>query len=71
MNDLFLLAINLTRRCNLNCSHCYLDAETLQHGTEGELTTQEVKQLLDEVAGRSTDTMVVLTGGEPLIRKDL
>ncbi|MBT3308830.1 MAG: radical SAM protein [Gammaproteobacteria bacterium] len=71
MNDLFLLAINLTRRCNLNCSHCYLDAETLQHGTEDELTTQEVKQLLDEVAGRSTDTMVVLTGGEPLIRKDL
>lgn len=71
MNDLFLLAINLTRRCNLNCSHCYLDAETLQHGGEGELSTDEVKQLLDEVATRSTDTMVVLTGGEPLLRRDL
>ncbi len=71
MNDLFLLAINLTRRCNLNCSHCYLDAETLQHGSEGELTTTEVEQLLDQVAERSTDTMVVLTGGEPLLRKDL
>ncbi len=71
MNDLYLLAINLTRRCNLNCSHCYLDAETLQHGGEGELTTREVEQLLDQVAARSRDTMVVLTGGEPLLRKDL
>lgn len=71
MNDLFLLAINLTRRCNLNCSHCYLDAETLQHGNEGELTTNEVKRVLSEVASRSSDTMVVLTGGEPLLRKDL
>ena len=71
MNDLFLLAINLTRRCNLNCSHCYLDAETLQQGSEGELSTGEVTQLLDQIAARSTDTMVVLTGGEPLIRKDL
>jgi len=71
VNDLFLLAINLTRRCNLNCSHCYLDAETLQQGSEGELSTGEVTQLLDQIAARSTDTMVVLTGGEPLIRKDL
>lgn len=71
MNDLFLLAINLTRRCNLNCSHCYLDAETLQQGGDGELSTEEVIQLLDQIAARSTDTMVVLTGGEPLLRKDL
>lgn len=71
MNDLFLLAINLTRRCNLNCSHCYLDAETLQHGSEEELSTEEVTRLLDQIAARSTDTMVVLTGGEPLLRKDL
>ena len=70
-NELFLLAINLTRRCNLNCSHCYLDAKTLQHGGEGELSTAEVKQLLDSVAERSNDTMVVLTGGEPLLRRDL
>ncbi len=71
MNDLFLLAINLTRRCNLSCSHCYLDAETLQHGSEGELSTDEVRELLSEIAERSTDTMVVLTGGEPLLRRDL
>ncbi|MDO8811169.1 MAG: radical SAM protein [Gallionella sp.] len=71
INGLFLLAINLTKRCNLACAHCYMDAETLKHGGEGELATQEVRGLLDEIAGRSTETMVVLTGGEPLMRPDL
>ena len=70
-NDLFLLAINLTKRCNLACAHCYMDAETMQHGGENELTTEEVCGLLDDIAGRSTETMVVLTGGEPLMRGDL
>lgn len=71
MNDLHLLAINLTQRCNLACSHCYLDAKTLQHGSADELTCDEVCALLDGVAQRSPETMVVLTGGEPLLRQDL
>ena len=70
-NDLFLLAINLTNRCNLACAHCYMDAKTLKYGGESELTTEEVCGLLDEIAGRSTETMIVLTGGEPLMRGDL
>lgn len=70
-NDLYLLAVNLTRRCNLRCAHCYLDADTLQHGAANELTTSEVCHLLDDIASRSTETMVVLTGGEPLVRRDL
>lgn len=70
-NGLFLLAINLTKRCNLACAHCYMDAETLKQGGEGELATQEVRGLLEDIAGRSTETMVVLTGGEPLMRPDL
>jgi radical SAM protein with 4Fe4S-binding SPASM domain len=71
MNALFLLAINLTRRCNLACVHCYLDAKTLQYGSPDELTTDEVCRLLDDIVERSTETMVVLTGGEPLVRRDL
>ena len=70
-SDLFLLAINLTKRCNLACAHCYMDAATLKDGGENELATQEVKDLLGEIAGRSAATMVVLTGGEPLLRPDL
>jgi radical SAM protein with 4Fe4S-binding SPASM domain len=70
-SDLFLLAINLTKRCNLACAHCYMDAETMKLDGENELTTEEVCGLLDDIAGRSTETMVVLTGGEPMMRGDL
>ncbi len=70
-HDLALLAINLTRRCNQSCAHCYLDASTLRATDADELTTVQVKRLLDDVAAMQQGTMVVLTGGEPLIRNDL
>jgi len=69
--NLSLLAVNLTRRCNLACAHCYLDAKTLRQGDKDELSTSEVQALLDDVASLGHGTMVVLTGGEPLVRKDL
>jgi radical SAM protein with 4Fe4S-binding SPASM domain len=67
----FLVALNLTRRCNLSCAHCYLDAGTRRGGTPDELTTGEVTDLLDGIAALSDETMVVLTGGEPLLRPDI
>ena len=67
----FLVALNLTRRCNLKCAHCYLDAGTRADGGGDELTTAEVKAVLDDIAALSDETMVVLTGGEPLLRPDL
>ncbi len=70
-HELSLLAINVTRRCNLACDHCYLDADTLKHGSPLELTTGEVCRLLDEVVECGDGPMVVLTGGEPLMRPDL
>lgn len=69
--QLSLLAINLTRRCNLACAHCYLDAKTLRHGDEDEMSTAQVRTLLDDVAALDQGTMIVLTGGEPLARRDL
>ena len=68
---LSLLAINLTRRCNLACAHCYLDATTLAEGDADELSTVQVQALLDDIASLGHGTMVVLTGGEPLLREDL
>ena len=47
----FLVALNLTRRCNLRCAHCYLDAGTRADGGGAELSTDEVRSLLDH-AGR-------------------
>ncbi len=71
MNELFLIAVNLTRRCNLACDHCYLDAETLRTPDADELGTEEVCNLLSSIAQRNPAAMVVLTGGEPLLRRDL
>lgn len=67
----FLVALNLTRRCNLACSHCYLDANVRTAGTGLELKTFEVKALFDRILALSDETMIVLTGGEPLMRSDL
>ena len=69
MFPLRLLALNLTRRCNLACAHCYLDAGP--RAARGELTTAEVQSLLHDAAECGDGIMVVLTGGEPLLRRDL
>ena len=67
----FLVALNLTRRCNLACAHCYLDAGARRRGGADELSTAEVTAILDQIAALSEETLVVLTGGEPLLRKDI
>jgi len=67
----FLVALNLTRRCNLACAHCYLDAGTRECGDPGELDTQAVKHVLSGISEVNPACMVVLTGGEPLLRPDI
>ena len=67
----YLIAFNLTHRCNLACAHCYLDAGIRSGGDTIGLTTFEVKAVFDDIAALSDETMVVLTGGEPLMRPDL
>lgn len=63
-----LVTWNTTRRCNLRCSHCYLSAEDL--GNAGELSTSEGFALLDNIADMGRP-IVVLSGGEPLLRNDI
>lgn len=67
----YLIALNLTARCNLGCAHCYLDAKVMKQGAVDELDTGEVKQVLDSIAQVGPEAMVVLTGGEPLLRPDI
>jgi len=59
---------NLTKQCNLYCSHCYAAADTDQ--APGELTTAEGKRLLDDLAEYGVP-VVLFSGGEPLVRDDL
>lgn len=67
----YLIALNLTERCNLACAHCYLDAKVLKEGAVDELGTDDLKRVLGEIAEVGPEAMVVLTGGEPMLRRDL
>lgn len=67
----YLVAVNLTKRCNLSCAHCYMDAEQRAAVTEGELTDNELITLFAEIASRAPGTILVLTGGEPLLHPGL
>ena len=60
-----------TRACDLACIHCR--AEAVRHRHPLELTTEEGKQLLDQVAAFGTARLphVVITGGNPLRRPDI
>ena len=42
----FLISWNLTKRCNLKCDHCYLDASELE-GAEGDIPTEEALGIAD------------------------
>ncbi len=61
---------NLTRRCNLECAHCYVSASA-GADTRGELTTAECRRVIDEIAVVNPNVFLILTGGEPFLRKDL
>lgn len=63
-----MLAWEVTRSCNLNCLHCRASAEKGPY--EGELSTQEALRFLESVASLAS-AVVILTGGEPLLRGDI
>ena len=67
----YLVALNLTKRCNLKCNHCYLDATTKAAGGDDELTTDECFRLIDQIAEVNRGCLLVITGGEPLVRPDI
>jgi len=59
---------NCTRRCNLRCVHCYSQSKNEHY--EGELTTDEGKILIDQLAEFGVP-VVLFSGGEPLLRDDV
>lgn len=59
---------NMTRQCNLRCLHCY--ATATPHAQEGELTTEEGKSFLEDIA-RYDCPVILFSGGEPFLRKDI
>jgi AdoMet-dependent heme synthase len=57
--------LDLTWRCNERCVHCYLD-----HDDQGEMTYDEIEDLLVQMADAGT-FLLTLSGGEPMLRKDI
>ena len=62
------VAWETTQKCNLKCVHCRCSSDLTS--SEGDFTTDEGKKLLTEIADYSKP-VVVLSGGEPLMRKDI
>ena len=65
-----MVAWNLTRRCNLECAHCYISAGPNETAI-GELTTEECLRIAGEILELNPAPMFILSGGEPLLRDDL
>lgn len=67
-DTLRMIAWEVTRSCNLNCVHCR--AASACGPYPGELSTQKCKSLIDEIAA-AFQPVIILTGGEPLLRPDI
>src|SRR5437773_5539014 len=65
-----VVAWNLTRRCNLECAHCYIAAGPRETAA-GELDTAECRRIADEILAVNPAPLLILSGGEPLLRPDL
>jgi len=62
------VAWETTRNCNLSCVHCRAAATSGPY--TGELDTSASLRLLDQIADTG-DPIIILTGGEPLLRPDI
>jgi heme b synthase len=62
------IAWETTRRCNLECVHCRCSSDL--EAAEGDFTTAEARRMIDDIAELSSPVLV-LSGGEPLLRRDI
>ncbi len=62
------IRISVTQRCNLGCFYCHQEGEI--SGRTSEMTPRELERIANVAASFGVDR-VKLTGGEPLLRKDI
>lgn len=65
----FTIAWEITRACAYACAHCRADAQPRRDPRE--LDTAAGRALIDRLAGFGTRPILVLTGGDPLMRRDV
>jgi radical SAM protein with 4Fe4S-binding SPASM domain len=66
-DSLRLVFWELTARCNLKCCHCRAEAQ--DDFVAGELSTEEIIGVARDIR-EAGDPIMILTGGEPLVRRD-
>ncbi|MHB9139278.1 MAG: radical SAM protein, partial [Victivallaceae bacterium] len=59
---------NMTRQCNLFCRHCYSRSNSLTAGNE--MSEKQAIAMIDDIADFKAPVLL-FSGGEPLVRKDL
>lgn len=62
------VAWEITRRCNLRCIHCRCSSTA--DSSEGEFDTEAAFRVIDDIC-RVSKPVLVLSGGEPLLRADI
>ena len=62
------IRLQITSRCNLNCQHCFTSSRI--QSNNGELNNDKFLSLVDQIVDQRTKALSI-TGGEPLLRKDL
>lgn len=68
----YLVSWNLTERCNLSCPHCYIDSIGPYLKTPNpELSSGEALSVIDGLHAINPRLMLVLSGGEPMLRDDI
>lgn len=63
------IAWEITRRCNLGCVHCR-SSSTMEVANHPDFSFSEAKRVLEEIRAYANPVMV-LSGGEPLVRSDV
>lgn len=63
------IAWEITRRCNLHCVHCRSSSELESIG-HPDFSFEEAKRVIDDISSYASP-VIVLSGGEPLLRKDV
>lgn len=61
---------NCTKACNLRCRHCYASANGDCGAAAGELTGDEARRMIDDLAAFGCPVLL-FSGGEPCVRPDL
>lgn len=82
----YLVSWNLTKRCNLLCPHCYIDSQVSENAEnppspplrkggmgrfDSELSKEEARLVIDELSYLNSPLMLILSGGEPMLREDI